>query len=780
MTRSPRIAFWLALQVALGTLFAQDLASRLVGPIENNSGSPKAVWRTVGGARVLDLQCPFDKTAARRCFWDLPVKLDLRDAAALRLNFRCPDPRPIAQFSLYLRSNNVWHAANFSPQNPGQWEKIVITKSDTRPEGTSQGWGRVDRIRLAAWRGEGRGTSMQLADIQTVLGNPTVAILRGKSADSYAGRMANALADLGIVTNIIDQADATEAALRSYRVLFVPHLPKSDAKTEAALLGYIRGGGHPIVFYTVPDRILSALGFEPGPYYAASKLPGGLGGVVFQGKEVPGTPDRFIQHSGNIMGSTPRADQVVAWWADATGKLTTHPAILVSPKGAWMTHVYLGQDQRDGPRAMLALAGQFAPELWRTAALARLREAPQTIGAADMSAVMQGFAQAPAEAQGLLRQAVVAHNQAIRDLATRRYLGALDQADACRQHLVAAVLAQTRAPQGEFRGAWCHRGYGVRGWTWEQSAQRLSELGINALFVNVTSAASASYPSRFLAPTKACREQGDQLAACLAACRPRGVQVHGWMLGLSLGTEGAATRARVLASAGRLQTTASGATAPYLCPSHPANRALLRNTVQELVSRYPLDGIHFDFVRYAGENYCYCPTCRRAFEKSLGHKVRKWPEDAQKSYHRQWLSFRRATISSLAKELRDTAKRARPSITVSAAVFENWLTARETVGQDWQAWCRRGWLDLVCPMDYTAEPAAFRETVLRQQSLLRGAPVRLLPGIGLSSYRLEAMPLLRQIAVTRQLGTGGFLLFEFNESEAMQTLPQVVRALSGP
>jgi uncharacterized lipoprotein YddW (UPF0748 family) len=397
-----------------------------------------------------------------------------------------------------------------------------------------------------------------------------------------------------------------------------------------------------------------------------------------------------------------------------------------------------------------------------------------------MSAVVRGFQQAPPKAQALVQQAVVAHNQAIRDIGARRFLAALGQAEACREFLVAAVLAQTQAPAGEFRGAWCHRDYGIQGWTWEQTAQRLNALGFTALFPNMLSAASAGYPSNVLPPTKACRENGDQLAACLAACKPQGIQVHAWMLCLSLGTEGAA-RTSVLAGAGRLQTNSSGATTPYLCPTNPTNVELLRDAVQELAKRYPtLNGIHFDFIRYAGQDYCFCPHCRHAFEKQLGHQLENWPQDAQTTYRSQWQAFRRATISDLLKNLRDTAKGTNPSLAISAATFENWLTARDTVAQDWQAWCRRGWLDMVCPMNYTKEPNAFRDTVLRQQTQLAGARVRLYPGIGLSSYRLEPMPLLRQIDATRELGTGGFLLFEFNETEATRTLPQLVPALSSP
>ena len=34
---------------------------------------------------------------------------------------------------------------------------------------------------------------------------------------------------------------------------------------------------------------------------------------------------------------------------------------------------------------------------------------------------------------------------------------------------------------------------------------------------------------------------------------------------------------------------------------------------------------------------------------------------------------------------------------LSAAVFRNWSTDRDSVGQDWKLWCERGYLDFLCP-----------------------------------------------------------------------------------
>mgnify|MGYP000700577408 CR=1 FL=1 len=44
------------------------------------------------------------------------------------------------------------------------------------------------------------------------------------------------------------------------------------------------------------------------------------------------------------------------------------------------------------------------------------------------------------------------------------------------------------------------------------------------------------------------------------------------------------------------------------------------------------------------------------------------------------------------------------------------IVDRDTIGQDWKLWCDRGYLDFVCPMDYTASSAQFRSATRRPVS----------------------------------------------------------------
>ncbi|MBT7298099.1 MAG: hypothetical protein HN849_01220, partial [Victivallales bacterium] len=88
------------------------------------------------------------------------------------------------------------------------------------------------------------------------------------------------------------------------------------------------------------------------------------------------------------------------------------------------------------------------------------------------------------------------------------------------------------------------------------------------------------------------------------------------------------------------------------------------------------------------------------------------------------------------------------------------------VGQDWKLWCEKGWLDFVCPMDYTESNATFRNQVKAQVGYAGKVPVY--PGIGLSVWRdpQDVVKLIEQIEISRKYKTGGFTIFEYNSRMA--------------
>ena len=104
-------------------------------------------------------------------------------------------------------------------------------------------------------------------------------------------------------------------------------------------------------------------------------------------------------------------------------------------------------------------------------------------------------------------------------------------------------------------------------------------------------------------------------------------------------------------------------------------------------------------------------------------------------------------------------------------MFRNWPADRDGVGQDWKLWCDRGYLDFVCPMDYTPNNIEF-ETMIGQQLEWAGK-VPCYPGIGLSTWsgKGDVVRLIEQINTTRRLSTGGFTVFNYGRAEATEIIP---------
>ncbi len=126
-------------------------------------------------------------------------------------------------------------------------------------------------------------------------------------------------------------------------------------------------------------------------------------------------------------------------------------------------------------------------------------------------------------------------------------------------------------------------------------------------------------------------------------------------------------------------------------------------------------------------------------------------------------------ITRLVQTVHDEAKKLKPGIKISAAVFGAYPDCRRSVGQDWVAWVRAGYLDFVCPMDYADTDPPFVDLVTQQLKLVDGR-IPLYPGIG--AWRLgSADRVASQIYEARQLGAPGFMLFNLDAGTAQTLLP---------
>jgi uncharacterized lipoprotein YddW (UPF0748 family) len=336
-------------------------------------------------------------------------------------------------------------------------------------------------------------------------------------------------------------------------------------------------------------------------------------------------------------------------------------------------------------------------------------------------------------------------------------------------------------PPREVRAMWSHSATGAYPGDWDRSASLLAQNGFNMILPNMLWAGLAHYPSDLLPRSGQFRKYGDQIAQCCAAAGRHGIEVHVWKVNYNLQTA-PKDFVKKLRGQGRTQVSVQGKPTDWLCPSHPENQKLELESMLEVARKYPVDGLHFDYIRYPDQYHCYCEGCRERFEAQSGRTVSDWPKECfsgpRTGEYRDW---RRQQITALVAAVSREARKVRPGIKISAAVFGSYPDCRKSVAQDWSAWIKAGYLDFVCPMDYTEDDAKFARLVRQQKSLVEDR-VPLYPGIGATASRskLTVEHVIGQIRLARSLGAEGWTIFNFDAGTAASIVPGVGASVGVP
>lgn len=765
--------------------FAAEKAAEWV-PLEGSGPAAGALERTPDGGSAVAFR--FNMSGLReRAFWDRAVSLNLSRFGRVAFWAKAEgDLSAVGHCSLYFHSGDGWYATSFGL--PGEaWQRVVIDRGSFNTEGKPGGWGAIDTIRVSFWKGRPSAATVYLGGLEAAASDVVVVqdTRAGRWEGGYTRGMADILARAGIDAGVVDDVDVEAGVLEGKRIAVYPLNPSPSDRELEALEAFIAAGGRVVVCYSLSPRLAALVGVEslgrrageyPGQFARMVSLPGGP----------PGLPPEARQDSWNIESVRPasRGARVIAEWYDSSGRDTGYPAVVLSDAGAYITHVLLADDPANKERLVRALLGYLAPDLWEQMARSALSDVgpvSRLAAFADAEAEIRQTAQASGrleEVEASLARARQQHAEAETCLREKRYPEAVELASQVREKLLDAYARCQPAREGEFRAGWCHSGYGVRGLTWDETIKRLKDNGFNAIVVNSLWAGLADYPSALLPVDERVATEGDQIALAVAAGKKYGVQVHVWKVNWNLAN---APREFVdrLRAEGRLQRTRDGQETLWLCPSDPRNFALERDSMLEVVRNYNVDGIHFDYIRYENRDNCYCDGCRQRFEQQHGVRVLNWPQDVIEGgpYFDAYQQFRRDNITRLVKTVSEEAHRIKPWVKVSAAVFSDWPQCREEVGQDWGTWVQQGYLDFVCPMDYTDSDAEFRARVQVQRDAV-GGRIPLYPGVGASAPGLSLGQVIDQIRIAREEGADGFIIFEYQGGVAADYVPSLGKGVT--
>lgn len=200
-----------------------------------------------------------------------------------------------------------------------------------------------------------------------------------------------------------------------------------------------------------------------------------------------------------------------------------------------------------------------------------------------------------------------------------------------------------------------------------------------------------------------------------------------------------------------------------LNPCLPQVRQYLTAVCHEIVTRYDVDGLHLDYIRFpneppaatGGADY---PRDRQTLSLFMKDTNRHPDSDPQ-----LWTRWRNDRVTDLVRDIHQMVKRAKPNILLSAAVGPDPSSHYRTHYQDSIRWMNEGLLDFVTPMNYTTDDRVFFER--NQEFLKHRRRCAVAPGILVEPANLSNQATIahvrRKLDICRNQ-TGAFCLFAYS------------------
>jgi uncharacterized lipoprotein YddW (UPF0748 family) len=322
----------------------------------------------------------------------------------------------------------------------------------------------------------------------------------------------------------------------------------------------------------------------------------------------------------------------------------------------------------------------------------------------------------------------------------------------------------------------------------DQVVDLASQLHINTLLVQVRGRGDAYYRSGLVPRGEAMGSADfDPLERIIRRAHDQGIEVHAWVnvyLVWSAGDLPQSSEHVVNAHPDWISVRADGRRlvemvpeefedqrleGMYLAPGNPEVRRHLRDIVGEITSKYAVDGIHLDYVRYPEPGVGYDGPTRTAFQQEFGVDpihieqpdsvlLQVIGPDRIPDLKMRWIQWKKDRITDLVRDLRADLDRSERGIKLTAAVISDQQAALNRYHQDWPLWLREGIVDAVIPMAYGTST----KTVERQIAAAMAIPTERHVYAGIAIYNQGARDAADKIRKARALGVDGIALFSFD------------------
>jgi uncharacterized lipoprotein YddW (UPF0748 family) len=192
----------------------------------------------------------------------------------------------------------------------------------------------------------------------------------------------------------------------------------------------------------------------------------------------------------------------------------------------------------------------------------------------------------------------------------------------------------------------------------------------------------------------------------------------------------------------------------FVCMARPEVREYEAALMKEVVDKYPVAGVHFDYIR-VGDGTCWCAYCRKHLKRLEGitpEKVKWWSRVPERFF-----KWRCDNITALVREVSSYAhKKGREA---SAAVYSGIPEAILSQGQDAPAW--KDMLDMIAPMNYWNSPWLAERWMVNHIAQFKGGKAEMRQGFG--RYCMDSIKQFKeQLDMVRKHKIAGVVIFEHN------------------
>ena len=332
---------------------------------------------------------------------------------------------------------------------------------------------------------------------------------------------------------------------------------------------------------------------------------------------------------------------------------------------------------------------------------------------------------------------------------------------------------------GELKGVWIRP---VQKTPYEvaQTLDAIKNTGIDNVFLETY------YHGRTIFPSNVMRKYGfevqnpqfsyDVLASWIKEAHKRGIKVHVWFQSFYVGNISPEINSNLILAKKPEWMNRSKKKADFegyvshpqehngyfLDPANPEVITFLLELIDEIATRYRVDGFNIDYVRYPNvskENFNnqwgYTKYAREEFKQIYG--VDPVEISKKDSLWDEWCQYRSDKITDYVIRVSKYLKYRK--IMFSAVVFPDYKTSLQTKYQDWTNWTDKKYTDAITPLILTSDDELAYNML--EEIKKKAGEVTVYPGLFAGFIEADPEDLLRQIHIIRKLKLNGVILFDW-------------------